>query len=429
LTEKAGLSFPLGMAIMTFLMVIMDQANIPLTVASLLIGETILLAGFCIPVYRRRKDFMDSMKNSFSKQSFKNYNLVWLFFIIAIVYMEYMNYAKCLFFPPFDVDSLNGFDTIGYIISQDHTLKDVSIFDTQYISGIFYATYMPLVQLCYAYVYTLGAATSKIIPGLMFLFFLIGFYGATSRVAGKTGAAIATFFMMLTPEMIAFSSLSMTNVIHAIFASLSIIYFALWFQEKEKKDLLLCGVLLGANIWCRTEGIVFTGAALLLLFIDAIRTKQYKTFLPVSAFALVPLICWMLYTKINGFHAQSIAITHLFWDAEKMNTIFDYVWMLYTNTQYYGWSFIVFLMAFICNIWFLIKKRDSLNLFIAIVLASVFYMIVLYQIDYNWDSIINVLSYSAKRFLFCFIPILWYYSFSNQAVRTVFRKLEHFLAP
>ncbi|MDR1918548.1 MAG: glycosyltransferase family 39 protein [Tannerellaceae bacterium] len=432
LAEKLGLSFPLGMALQIFLMLFIDQAGLPLQAAVLLGGEVLLLAGLCLFVYFYRKDALAALRSSCSLSSLKSINFVWLFFILAIAYLEYMNLSKCLYFPPSDRDSLSGFETIGYIIAQEHTLKGLSLFDNAYMVGIHegvsYITYAPLVQLSYAYVYALGAETSKIIPGLMYLFFLLAFYGATSRAAGKTGAAVATFFMLLTPEMLAFSSLSMTNVIHAIFASLSLIYMALWFRGREQKDLLLCGLLLGGNILSRTEGIVFTGAVLLLLFVDAFRSKQYKGFLQSALFALVPLLCWTIYTKLNGLYAGNIAITHPFWDADKASTILRYMWQLYTNTTFYGWTFGAFLTAFLANLWFLVRKRDSLYLLLALGLSSVAYMLVLYQIDYMWDTIENVLSYSAKRFMFCFVPVLWYFSLSNQAVRTNFEKLERFLS-
>ncbi|MDR1357682.1 MAG: glycosyltransferase family 39 protein [Tannerellaceae bacterium] len=431
LAEKIGLSFLMGMALEAFLMLFIDQAGIPLTPASLLAGETLMLAGLCAFVYFYRKDALESLRTSMPLSSLKSLNMVWLMFIIVIVYVEYMNMSKCLYFPPSDRDSLAGFETIGYIAAKEHTLKGLSIFDSTYIEGIHgpasYITYAPLVQLSYAYVYALGAGTSKVINALMYLFFLVAFYGATSRAAGKTGAAVATLFMMLTPEMLSFSSLSMTNVIHAVFASLSVIYMALWFRERDKKDLLVCGALLGANILCRTEGIVFTGAVVALLLVDSFRRKEYRPLLTVALFAFVPLICWTLYKKMNGLYSESIAITHPFWDAEKAGNILDHMWMLYKNTIYYGLSFIVFLVAFLLNLWFLIRKGDSLYLLLAVALSSAFYMIVLYQIDYKWDSIENVLLYSGKRFMFCFIPMLWYFSLSNHAVRSVFMKLEQLL--
>jgi hypothetical protein len=431
LIEKAGLSFPLGAAFICVMMLLLDYANIPLSPASLLTGQALLLAGLSLFVCFRRKDAWASLRESVFRISLKDVNLVWLLFIVATIYVEYMNFSKCLYFPPTDRDSLAGFETIGYIAGMEHTFKGISIFDIKYMPGIHgpasYITYAPLVQLCYAYVYALGAETSKIIPGLMYLFFLVAFYGAAARAAGKTAAAAATFFVLITPEMVAWSSLSMTNVIHAVYASLSVVYMALWFRTRDRKDLLLCGALLGGNILSRNEGIVFTATVLLLLFIDAFRAKRYRGFILASLFALVPLIVWTLFSKLNGLYAAGITITHPFWDAEKADTIASYMWALYTSTQYYGWTFIVFPITFFANLRFLVRKRDSLYLLLAIALASIFYIVVLYQIDYIWDDMRNVLSYSAKRFLFCFVPIVWYFSFTNYAVSVLFRKVEQFL--
>lgn len=432
LTEKIGLSFPIGMALQTLLMLFLNLLSIKLTANALIISEFILTIALYIPLFLQRKEFLITTRQSITNHPFKNFNLVWLFFIVAILYLEYMNFSKCMYFPPYDRDSLAGFETIGYVIAQEHTLKGLSLFQEDYIQGIHgaasYITYAPMVQLSYAYVYTLGAATSKIIPGLLYLFFLIAFYGATCRITRKTGAAIATFFMLLTPEMLAFSSLSMTNVIHAIYASLGIIYIALWFRNREQKDLLIGGILLGINMWCRTEGIVFIGAALCIVFIDSIRKKKFKDLIICTVLTMLPTLCWVIFSKINGLYAESIAITRPFWDAEKIDTILTYMLNLYKNTIYYGWSFTAFVLAFIANIWFLIKKKDSIYILSMIILASLFYMIVLYQIDYKWDSIQNVLSYSAKRFMFCFIPLLWYFVLTNQACSSIIKKLDNLLA-
>lgn len=98
------------------------------------------------------------------------------------------------------------------------------------------------------------------------------------------------------------------------------------------------------------------------------------------------------------------------------------------NTQYYGWTFVVFLCSFILNGWYLIKKWDNLTLVTLIITSSILYMVALYQVDYKWDSIQNVLAYSAKRFLFCFIPMIWFYSMSNEWVRRLLDKVDNFLA-
>ena len=116
-----------------------------------------------------------------------------------------------MFFPPSDRDSLAAFDTLGFVAAQDHTYMRMSLFDADYNPSIHRAggsiAYAPFVQMSYAYVYILGAETSKSIPALMYLFFVIAFYGILRRNTGKTVAALSTLFMMMAPEMLAFSSL------------------------------------------------------------------------------------------------------------------------------------------------------------------------------------------------------------------------------
>lgn len=62
----------------------------------------------------------------------KQANLVWVLLIILIGYCEYMNFSKCMFFPPSDRDSLAAFDTLGFVAAQDHTYMRMSLFDADY---------------------------------------------------------------------------------------------------------------------------------------------------------------------------------------------------------------------------------------------------------------------------------------------------------
>jgi hypothetical protein len=431
LSEKLGLSFPLGIFCVIFIMLLIDAASIPLTQISILTGLSVFIAGLIVLRAYKWKTNVDSVKKSFSF-TYREINAVWILFVCLIVYVEYLNFQKCMFWPPFDRDSLAGFETIGYVISQEHTFKGLSLFQEDYNANIHgagsYITYAPMVQLSYAFVYILGAETSKIIPGLMYASFLLSFYSVSKRVMKKTAAAIITFFVMLTPEMLAFSSLSITNVIHAVFASLSIVYLAIWLRDRQKRDLYLSAVLLAINGFCRMEGIVFIGAASCILFVDALLKKNYRDFSFYILIAVSGFIVWNVFMKLYGLYAENIIIVKPFWNAEKANTIWKYMLSLYKSTAFYGITFIVFIAGLVVNLKLLIRKYDNIYLLSAILLSMAFYIILLYQIDYKWDRIENVLSYSAKRFMFCFIPVIWYYIGSNGTVIWAMNKVETFLS-
>ena len=232
-SEKIGLAFPVGIGLQTMMMLIINLLKIKLITASVMLGGVLILLLLLSFLYKRRDGVIMYYKKAVRIDT-SNCNLVWCFFIVLIAYFEYMNFTKCMYFPTFDRDSLAGFDTIGYVMAKEHTFRNLSIFQQSYMPHIHdagsYMTYAPMVQLSYAFVYLLGAETSKLVPALMYLSLLIAFYGSMQRVTGPTGAAVATFFVLITPEMIAFSSLSATNVIHAATASSGIIYIALWLK-------------------------------------------------------------------------------------------------------------------------------------------------------------------------------------------------------
>lgn len=430
-TERIGLSFPLGMALQTLLMVLLDWVHIPLTATSVLLAGWVILALLLFLVWRYRGidtlRFTPAMLNDL-----KQANLVWVLLLLLVGYCEYMNFSKCIFFPPSDRDSLAAFDTLGFVAAHDHTYMRMSLFDADYNPTIHRAgssiAYAPFVQMSYAYVYLLGAETSKAIPALMYLFFVIAFYGILRRNTGKTLAALATLFMMMAPEMLAFSSLSGTNVMQAIFASLGIAYTASWLRSRRDHELYAGALLLGANMWCRNEGVVFIGAACVVLLIDCIRRKSYRKGWYFTGLALLPAVIWFAYMKTGGLYTEGMAITRLFWDGEKAGNIVNGFWALFTNTLYYGWTFPVFALFLVGNIWFLIKGRDNLPLLGMILLSVLFYGLVIYHVDYVWDSIQNVLAYSSKRFFFCFVPMCWYFAATTRIARQGADYVERYLS-
>lgn len=334
-------------------------------------------------------------------------------------------------FPTYDRDSLVGFDTIGYVLSREHTFKGLSLFDAAYFPDIrqagSYISYAPFVQLAYGYIYLFGAETSKLIPALMFLSLLIGFYAVLTRSIGKTGAALGTLFLLLTPQLLAFSSQSSTNVMHALFASLGIIYGLMWLKAKQQGDFFISAILLGASCWTRSEGIIFIGVLGIALLVDSIRTSSFKRLIAWSVMALIPFVGWFVLQRLFNLQSENIIMTQFFWDGEKMGLIWNKLLEHFLRADFYGWTFFVLLISLLLNGWFLIKQQNNLTPLLVLLGCIFLYGITLYHIDYVWDTIDNVLAYSAKRFIFCFVPIAWYYSLTNKIIADPLRRIDGWL--
>lgn len=432
LAEYAGLSFPLGLFMQTTVMALIDACSIAVTPFSILTADAMILLAVGYLLYKKgiRLNHVGLFWRTALEQA-KSINLVWLLLIGCIVWFEYQNMERCLFFPTYDRDSLVGFDTIGFVFSQEHTYKGLSLFNTVYFPDIklagSYISYAPFVQLAYGYIYLFGAETSKLIPALMFLSLLIGFYAVLMRNIGKTGAALGTLFLLLTPQLLAFSSLSSTNVMHALFASLGVIYGLMSLNTKQQGDLLLSAILLGASCWTRSEGIIFIAALGIALVVNSIRTSTLKRFILWAVIALSPFVGWFIFQRLFHLTSENIIIMHPFWDEEKMGLVWSKLFEHFLNAEFYGWTFFGLIISLLLNGWFLIKQQNNLTPLLVLIGSILLYGIMLYQIDYVWDTIDNVLAYSAKRFIFCFIPLAWYYSLTNKAIATPLKRIDALL--
>lgn len=423
LLEKLGASFIIGIGIQTLLMAILDMLSIPLTITSIFSFSFIILLVALYFCYKTKDELIDEIKTfSFKNINYKQYTILWLVVLVAVGYIEFLNWEKCMYFPTFDRDSIVGFDFMGRVIAHEHKMG-LSSYYTEYsdaLKGASYTRYTPFVHLSYAYAYLLGAESSKIINALFFLSFIITFYAALRNKITPTLAILATLFTILVPDFLSFSSMSATNVIHAVYASLAIIYAWLFFNTDKKRYLGLSIILSALNIWTRQEGIVFIAAIAFILLIKSIRKKQFKSLIIYSILAIFPFIFWLIYLKIFNLGSQGDSMNLMpFWDAEKFNTIKNITWWLLSNTPYYSLTFVIFGIAILASLFFMIKKRRNYELFGMFLISLFAYCVLIYQVEYNWDTLDNVMNFSFKRFLYCFVPIAWAFTFTNPVMEKV----------
>lgn len=423
-TERIGFAFPIGLGAVTFLMLLVDWMHIPVTTTTCSILCLLLLAATIVPAFMQRKCFFEGLKQ---KMEWKWINILWLTLMLLAIYIEAVNFSKCLFYPTIDRDSMAGFDTIGYVAAKEFTYGGMSIFSDDYMPLIHRAgsviAYQPMVQLSYMLVYLFDAETSKAIPAFLYLSFLIGFYGMVRRASSNTAAMLAVTGVLLTPEMVSMSALSATNVIQACMAAPGLMYVCLGFNRKEKHLFWLGFILLAINCWIRNEGLLFVIVGGIIAAIYAIKEKQYKVLL-LPVMAIVPKIVFVFYAMHYNLSSESAIITSFFWDTDKMKIIGTAAFLLFKSTMYYGLAFILFPIAFLANMYFIIKKKDNLTVPLCILAAVFLYFLTLYHVDYKWDSIYNVLAYSAKRYMFCYVPMVWFYFCTCEVFKRVFVIIE-----
>jgi hypothetical protein len=430
--EALGLMFPLGMGLQTVLMVGLDWAGVRLSATSILAASLTVTAGLAAYLYSRRTALKEwwTYVCTFTCPKI---NWLWALVVLAIAAVATANVIKTMYYPTFDTDSVRGFNLIGLAVAHDGTFKGCGLFtDSNYWEmhgAASYMTYAPLTQLSYTYVYLLGAATSKVVNALFFLSFTAVFYGLLSRFATHTLAAVATLLTTLTPEMLGFSSMSGTNFTHAVYASLGILYFVAWYYRKIPSLLWLSVALLMLNNWTRTEGVVFIGAAGCVMLWHSFRTKQYRRLLLFAGLCLFPVVFWNVFLKAHHLEVTQAIILKPYWDSGKITVIATEMWKLFKSATFYGITFTAFPVALLLNAWALLRKRDHAVTLLLILLSWAFYTTLIYQVDYVWDSLENVMRYSYKRFLFSFVPLLWFYMAASHSAGWLFEKVDSFQFP
>jgi hypothetical protein len=407
--------------------------------ASLLIGTN--LAVIVLLTYKYTLS-MDDLKNKWAEflNEAKSANYVAIFLFCIIAWLFYAIAAKNLFWPPAEDDSITSFDKLGRVMAMEGRLK-VSLFqyNLQGAAGV----YPPLFHGSFAYCYIFGAETPKIVITLFFLSLLLIFYQAVKNYVGATGAMLFTLILMATPELYAHAALALGNMPTATYICAAILSTYLWIDRGDKKYFWLGAIMMGFTVWIRSDAIAFVIAALFIVFIHLIRTKDFKRFIIYSAFAVLPFIGWLLYVKLKIDLPQSSRFDlGIGYSAYRLGVMLNYVKAYLFAVPYnevhggqlYGIVFVSFFVALLINAGLAFKKGvkpvfGNLGLILIFLLVSFsIYFMEFYVINEKVQAatIASLMASSFKRGMFYFIPVVVFYTATCYSSSFLFEKLEKF---
>ena len=426
LAEKIGLSFLIGIGLETVFMFFLDIIHIHINALSLMILSFILFMCFHLKNFSRAKNISVIFKQipaiKIRKISIFRINFVWIAFILLICFLLVTSALKSFYWPTTSYDSVAGYDLMGKTIAHEGKIN-VSLF--QFGTQGPRAIYPPLVEGSFAFAYIFKCASSKIMTTLFYFSLIFVFYSLLRRYVNSINASFFTFLLIITPEMYAHSSLSLTNVPGAAYAGLAIIYLFIWLNKHEKHDLYLSSILMGFNVWTRNDGVAFCIAGFVLLFIDTVRNKTWKELALYTGVAFLPLLSWTLYLKFVLGLVQDRFVTHFFWDARRFIEVLMWAKLFLTHVSFYGLTFYIFMATLLLNIKNIFKDKFSL---IALIFVSfIVYLSIYYQLDYSkQDSLATMMKASFKRALFYFVPMVLFYASTNKVVNRLFQYIERF---
>lgn len=433
LIASLGYGFILGIGVQTFIMLLLDFVGIKIGTTSVFSISLVFSLIFFILHFKKLN------KSSFSKDSIlrfldlekiKSLNFVWLFASGLIIYLVYSISQKTMFWPTNTSDSLSSFDVFAKAIAHEGKIFNSLIHEKRVGYG---AAYPPLYSLSLAYAYQIGFESAKIIPTLFFVSLPMCFYSSIKEISTNTLAICTTLIAIATPELLAQSAINITNVPQAIYGSLAALNLIVFLRKKDFKFLLLAGILAALNGFIRSEGIIYIGACMLVLFTFFIQKKtSLKDLIIFSVIALTPFVLWQLNLKINSDLMEKYVQVSIrpvpYFNMDQINEISKYAWLTISSTQMYGITLYVLLIALILNIKFIIKEKNNLSLLFILLTSFFGYLILVNQMILKADSFLNIIRYSGKRYFFGPILLAWMYIATNKMSINIFSKIENWLS-
>jgi len=430
--ELLGLPFILGLGYTSFLMFFLDTIKLGITyahVVSTLIASVIISVGAIYYLYSKKIRSLDTLKNT--RLSLSGLNLAWLCFFGFGSYLAYGITLKCLYWPPAEFDSIEGYDLLAKAIAHEGTIANSVLLNPAIVAGCGpRLLYPPLFASCNAICYMSGMESPKLITALLFVSWLILFYSLIKRFVPHTVAAIATFLMMIAPEMFANASFTLTNLPTAVYASTAVISFYIWRGQKVSGFFALSIITLIFATWTRSDAIIFYPGILLVLLYDVWKSKNVKPLLSFGAISIIPFVLWHFYLTAHVTRQQdSFFIKKLFYDGNKVHEVLGHAWNMLMQTNLYGIVFYVFLPVLLISVIYNVYKRQQ-NMFdfLVIVLGAWFlYTMLYYQMKDTDGSLFAqggwMLS-GYKRGMFSFVPLAVFYSATNSLALKLYRKVE-----
>lgn len=434
LIQKTAIGFPFGFAFYSFIMLTFNLLNVKFSIVNLSVTAFVLTV---FGVLLKFKYFIQLFKQrSVSFKSFfklQNINITWIFLFGILAYLLYGIICKSLFWPPTAYDSFTGYDYMAKVLAQEGCFNN-SIFDIVNPTNSIRHSYPPFVCSAFSIAYMAGLNSSKIILVLLLISFLVLFYSLSYQRSNHTLAIFFTLLLFSTPEFLAMSALSLTNIPQTFFSSAGLIFIALFISEKQKDYFWIGAILIGLNVWSRYDGLVYIGGGAMMLFMEMIARKKFKhvkSYISLILFVLIaisPFVIWQSFQKlmIDGIYKSSDAfVKHLFYDSEKISLLVKMIFSVMKSTHYYGWTFAAFVVVVLLNIRNILKNNTYL--FVGIIVSFLLYSFLYYQMDNesgNFSySLQSMVSSSFKRGMFPFLPLLCYY----MATSTVLNKLIRFI--
>lgn len=345
LTERLALAMPLGLGLTTFLMFLLDRSIHSITPGTVMAAVAICAILLALPrfVAAIRSGAMP-WQGLKIKLDFSWLTLPWAVLAGMTAYLVNGITVKCLYWPPAEFDTIEGYDLLSKAVAHEHIIANSILTNKEMVVGCGpRLLYPPLLALANSLCYMTGMETPKLINALFFVSWAFILYLLLRRFVSPLNAMLFTFFSIIAPEMFAHASFSLTNLPCAIYSTIAVASFAIWFEKRIDGFFYLSFIAIIFSIWTRSEAFLFVLPILLVLAYVAIREKKF-IYPAIYLTSIIPFLVWNSFLKAYVPRAQTeFFIKKAFYDPHKLAEVLHTAWGMMTRSDLYGLTFYILL--------------------------------------------------------------------------------------
>jgi len=410
--ERLGVSYVLGLGLLTLLMFFYSLAGYKFNLLNTLITLSLPTLILLLLTRKRIGPFIAELKAALS---FSQFSTMGKIIVMVIGFFVLYSLMSTLYWPVHSWDALVVYDFRAKMFASIGTLGGGLI-------GKYYFGYPFLTSLAHIWVYLLGGSNPLFIYTLFLIAFVAMFYEALREFVSKTLCFVAVFFLVTTPALLGHSTFAYTNLPYTVYFVMGTIYLYIWMAKQKRGYLILSALMVGLSTWTRSyEPFWLVNLGILILY-----SLVKRKFLAPILYSLIffPIQQqWLVYQSKNlhaestvGRVTKSISILTTKIDFSRMGEVALYLFHNVINS----WQ--PLLTLFLVVIFLELKKgRKEVNYFLLLLILTNFLLLVLgiYIASFTYPEWRDIPD-SVTRLSMFFLPLFLFYVFSSRVIQQTF---------
>ena len=404
LAERAGLSFLLGIGLVTLLLFFSSWAGIKITAVGILtmVSGLIAFLFFVLGLLKRKTEIGLAKVPRIFKKFNRTEKIICL--VMGIIFSSSLLIA--LYYPVYAWDALALYDFTAKIIAQTGYFVQIA---NQYF---YFAQYPLLVSLGHTIVYLFGGSNPQFIYTFYFMSFALIIYSVVRKESPRLVGLLAALLLVINPRLFGHSTIAYTNLPYTVFYVVGIIYLYQAIVRDRHDYLLMSSLLIGLSTWARAVEPLWITEILIVLIYSIYK----RSFYPLLIFLLPILMIrqpWnifqaRLYGGVYSTSGQFSLIGKILEQGIDFRRILDVSVYIYKNViTSWGPIFALFLIAIFFD---LKSKLNKKNVKLLLIIFANFLTILIgtyfFSVRFNeWKDIPD----SAVRITMFFPPLMIYY--------------------